>query len=69
MPRGNDTASNQEGVIYTDSHYDRKVCIKVCLCSKSDKVCLILSTMAYLVIMIVALAEKATLLGHLEWIG
>lgn len=47
----------------------RKVCIKVCLCSKSDKVCLILSTMAYLVIMIVALAEKATLLGHLEWIG
>ena len=33
------------------------------------KVCLILSTMAYLVIMIIALAEKATLLGHLEWIG
>lgn len=22
MPRGNDTASNQEGVIYTDSHYE-----------------------------------------------
>lgn len=22
MPRGNDTASNQKGVIYTDSHYE-----------------------------------------------